>query len=94
VPVRIFSLEELQRLPAKAIFVARCEQGWSYIAEWTGVRLATVFGSCRNRSGGAIRRLEPFRIQQSRTLDARIVGDHDMADALHAQTLLAYGMKW
>jgi Oxidoreductase molybdopterin binding domain len=38
-----FSLEDLQRLPAEShITLHACEQGWSYIAEWTGVRLATV----------------------------------------------------
>src|SRR4051812_11092123 len=38
-----FSLDELKRLPAEShIALHACEQGWSYIAEWTGVRLSSV----------------------------------------------------
>src|SRR5262249_13649466 len=37
------SLEDLKRLPAEShILLHACEEGWSYIAEWTGVRLGTV----------------------------------------------------
>src|SRR5207253_6383169 len=46
-----FSLEDLQRLPAEShITLHACEQGWSYIAEWTGVRLATVLDLAGARS--------------------------------------------
>ena len=34
-----FSLDELQRLPSSSqITHQACEEGWSFIAEWTGVR--------------------------------------------------------
>ena len=39
----IKSLEQLKSLPPDShINLHACEEGWSYIAEWTGVRLAMV----------------------------------------------------
>jgi len=88
-----FSLDELKRMPAESrITLHACEEGWSYIAEWTGVRLShllelvgtgpearyVVFTPFENASNGV-----------SRVLWTSI----DMADALHPQTQLAYGMN-
>src|SRR5262249_17500824 len=40
---REFSLEDLKRMPSRTqITLHCCEQGWSAIAEWTGVQLSTV----------------------------------------------------
>jgi len=80
-----FSLQDLKSLPARTqVTQHNCEQGWSAIAEWTGVPLARV-------------------LQEAGTLpQARYVVFHtvdgwwdslDMFDALHPQTLLAYGMN-
>ena len=45
-----FSLEELKRLPAEShILLHACEQGWSYIAEWTGVRLSSLLDLVKTR---------------------------------------------
>ena len=90
-----FSLEELQRLPAEShILLHACEQGWSYIAEWTGVRLATVLDLAGTRPEARYVVFQPFpNPNQSRTV-VRVLWDTiDMADALHPQTLLAYGMN-
>jgi DMSO/TMAO reductase YedYZ molybdopterin-dependent catalytic subunit len=80
-----FSLAELRSLPARRqITKHTCEEGWSAIAEWTGVPLRAV--------------LEASGIMPS----ARFVEFHaydesaeslDMIDALHPQTILAYGMN-
>jgi DMSO/TMAO reductase YedYZ molybdopterin-dependent catalytic subunit len=80
-----FSLADLKRMPARTqITKHTCEEGWSAIAEWTGVPLRTV--------------LEAAGIQPS----ARFVNYYayddtaegiDMLDALHPQTILAYGMN-
>ena len=80
-----FSLAELQALPSRSqITHQACEEGWSFIAEWTGVPLAHV--------------LERVGIHP----EARYVfffafddwwDSIDMDDALHPQTLLAYGMN-
>ncbi len=90
-----FSLEELQRLPAEShISLHACEQGWSYIAEWTGVRLAKVLDLAGTRPEARYVVFEPFpNPNQSRTLVRALWETHDMADALHPQTLLAYGMN-
>lgn len=80
-----FSLADLKRMPSRTQITRHtCEEGWSSIAEWTGVPLRRV--------------LEAAGIQP----DARYVqlyaydrfGDGiDMFDALHPQTILAYGMN-
>jgi DMSO/TMAO reductase YedYZ molybdopterin-dependent catalytic subunit/thiosulfate reductase cytochrome b subunit len=79
------SLAELKAFPSRSqITHQACEEGWSFIAEWTGVPLAYV--------------LEQVGIHP----DARYVfffafddwwDSIDMDDALHPQTLLAYGMN-
>jgi DMSO/TMAO reductase YedYZ molybdopterin-dependent catalytic subunit len=89
------SLDELKRLPQEShILLHACEEGWSYIAEWTGVRLATALNVAGIRPEGRYVVFEPFaNPNQSGTL-VRVLWDSiDMADALHAQTLLAYMMN-
>jgi DMSO/TMAO reductase YedYZ molybdopterin-dependent catalytic subunit len=80
-----FSLADLKRMPSRTqITKHSCEEGWSAIAEWTGVPLRAV--------------LEAVGIQPT----ARFVNYYayddaaegiDMLDALHPQTILAYGMN-
>ena len=90
-----FSLEELKRLPAEShILLHACEQGWSYIAEWTGVRLSSVLDLVRTRSDARYVVFMPFANPRQTTGEVRVQWDSiDMADALHPQTLLAYGMN-
>lgn len=80
-----FSLADLKQLPSRTQITRHtCEEGWSAIAEWTGVQLSHV--------------LEAVGIMP----EARFVTYYsyddwadciDMVDALHLQTLLAYGMN-
>ena len=80
-----FSLDELKRLPSRSqITHQACEEGWSFIAEWTGVPLSTVL----NLAGVSpqARYVVFFPFDQS-------WDSLDMADAWHPQTLLAYGMN-
>jgi DMSO/TMAO reductase YedYZ molybdopterin-dependent catalytic subunit len=90
-----FSLDELKRLPAEShIILHACEEGWSYIAEWTGVRLTTVLDLAGTRPEARFVVFQPFaNPNQSRTLVRALWDSIDMADALHPQTLLAYGMN-
>jgi DMSO/TMAO reductase YedYZ molybdopterin-dependent catalytic subunit len=80
-----YSLDDLQRLPSRTqITQHNCEQGWSAIAEWTGVPLARV--------------LEDVGVlPQTRYIAFRCTDGWwdslDMLDALHPQTLLTYGMN-
>src|SRR6266700_3741260 len=65
-----FSLEELKNLPAEShVTLHACEEGWSYIAEWTGVRLASVLEMVEPRPEARYAVFEPFpNPNQSRTV--------------------------
>ena len=80
-----FSLEDLRRLPSRTQITQHvCEQGWSAIAEWTGVPLSVVLNAVGIRPA-------------AKYVFFTCVDDWwdsiDMADAFHPQTLLAYGMN-
>ncbi|HUE56744.1 MAG TPA: molybdopterin-dependent oxidoreductase [Candidatus Udaeobacter sp.] len=80
-----FSLAELKRLPSSSqITHQACEEGWSFIAEWTGVPLFYVLNFVRVSSKAKYVVFFPF----DESWDSI-----DMADAWHPQTLLAYGMN-
>ena len=81
-----FSLAELKSFPARSqITHLACEEGWSYIAEWTGVPLAHVL----DLAGP----LPQARFIVYRSFQPDWWDSIDMADALHPQTLVAYGMN-
>jgi DMSO/TMAO reductase YedYZ molybdopterin-dependent catalytic subunit len=80
-----FSLDDLKRLPARTqITKHTCEEGWTAIAEWTGVPLARVLDAAGI--------LPSARFIVFHTWDDS-VDSIDLIDALHPQTLLAYGMN-
>jgi len=81
-----FSLAELKSYPSRSqITHLACEEGWSYIAEWTGVPLSHVL----NLVGTAPQaRYVVYASIQKGWWDSI-----DMADALHPQTLITYGMN-
>ena len=81
-----FSLDQLKSLPSRSqITHLACEEGWSYIAEWIGVPLAHVLDAA-----GA---LPQARYVIYRSLQSGWWESIDMADALHPQTLVTYGMN-
>jgi len=81
-----FSLAELKSFPQRShITMIQCEEGWSYIAEWTGVPLSHVLALA-----GA---LPQARYVVYRSIQQDWWESIDMADALHPQTLLTYGMN-
>jgi DMSO/TMAO reductase YedYZ molybdopterin-dependent catalytic subunit len=90
-----FSLDDLKGLPAESrILLHACEEGWSYIAEWTGVRLAVLLDLVGVRPEARYVVFEPFpNPNQSRRIVRALWDSIDMADARHPQTLLAYGMN-
>lgn len=80
-----FSLSDLQSLPArKQITRHTCEEGWTAIAEWTGVPL----GALLTKAGI----LPAARFVNFYSYDGWI-DSIDMMDAFHPQTILAYGMN-
>jgi DMSO/TMAO reductase YedYZ molybdopterin-dependent catalytic subunit len=80
------SIADLQRLPRTRTRVRHhCVEGWSAVASWDGVRLAEIA-----RLAGVDPRA---RYVEFRSFDAGYSSSWDMASALHAQTILAYGMN-
>ncbi|WP_375409187.1 molybdopterin-dependent oxidoreductase [uncultured Methylobacterium sp.] len=80
-----FSLADLRAMPSRTqITLHSCEQGWSAIGGWTGVPLAHLLAHVG---------LKP----QARFIVMRSVDgwwdSYDLFDALHPQTILAYGMN-
>ncbi len=81
-----FSLGELRSLPARGqITHLACEEGWSFIAEWVGVPLSHVL----NMVGA----LPQAKYVVYFSIQPRWWDSVDMADALHPQTLVTYGMN-
>ena len=81
-----FSLAELKSFPRRShITMIQCEEGWSYIGEWTGVPLSHVLE--------LVGTLPQVRYVVYRSIQPDWWESIDMADALHPQTLLAHGMN-
>jgi DMSO/TMAO reductase YedYZ molybdopterin-dependent catalytic subunit len=80
-----FSLADIRRFPALTqITHQACEEGWSFIAAWTGVPLSHVL----NAVGISARARYVVFIPFDASWDSL-----DMNDAWHPQTLLAYAMN-
>ena len=81
-----FSLAQLKNYPSRSqITHLACEEGWSYIAEWIGVPLSHVLD--------AVGVQPQARYVAYFSIDTDWWDSVDMADALHPQTFLAYGMN-
>jgi DMSO/TMAO reductase YedYZ molybdopterin-dependent catalytic subunit len=81
-----FSLAELKSHPARRqITHMACEEGWSYIAEWTGVPLSQVLDQ--------VGVLPEAKYVVYFSFQRDWWDSVDMADALHPQTLVAYGLN-
>ena len=82
---RSYSLAELKRFPSRTQITRHtCEEGWSAIAEWTGVPLSRVLA--------AAVMLPNARFVNFYAFDD-VADGIDMLDALHPQTILAYGLN-
>jgi DMSO/TMAO reductase YedYZ molybdopterin-dependent catalytic subunit len=81
-----FSIAELKSQPARSqITHLACEEGWSYIAQWTGVPLSHVL----DLAGAS----PQAKYVVYFSIDPEWWDSIDMADALHPQTLIAHGMN-
>jgi DMSO/TMAO reductase YedYZ molybdopterin-dependent catalytic subunit len=81
-----FSVAEIQRFPQRShITMIQCEEGWSYIGEWVGAPLSHVLE--------VVGALPQARYVVYRSFQPDWWESMDMADALHPQTLLTYGMN-
>jgi len=80
-----FSLEEIKRMPSRTQTTHQaCEEGWSFIAEWTGVPLSYVLGLVGVSAQAKYVAVFPF----DEAWDSL-----DLPDAYHPQTFLAYGLN-
>ena len=82
---KAYSVADLMNFPSRTqITQHQCEQGWTAIGEWTGVQLSRILTSAG---------ISP----NARYVVSYAADGHwdslDMFDALHPQTLLAYGMN-
>ena len=81
-----FSLAGLRSFPARSqITHLACEEGWSYIARWTGVPLSHILDLVGTRPQA--------RYVVYRSIQPDWWESIDMADAMHPQTLVALGMN-
>jgi DMSO/TMAO reductase YedYZ molybdopterin-dependent catalytic subunit len=81
-----FSMAEIRSFPTSLnITMIGCEEGWTYIAEWTGVPLSHIL----ERVGA----LPQVRYVVYRSIQPDWWESIDMADALHPQTLVTHRMN-
>lgn len=81
----LLSLDDLKRFPPRTqVTQHHCERGWTAIGEWTGVTLSRVLHAAGVKPEA--------RYVVFRSVDGWF-DSFDMVDALHPQTLLAYGMN-
>ena len=81
-----FSLAEIRSFPTSSqITMIGCEEGWTYIAEWTGVPLSYILDRVGARP--------PVRYVVYRSIQPDWWESIDMADALHPQTVVAHRMN-
>jgi DMSO/TMAO reductase YedYZ molybdopterin-dependent catalytic subunit len=80
-----YSIDDLKRMPISSqITHQACEEGWSFIAEWHGVRLSHVL----NLVGVSPKARFVVVNAYDQNWDSL-----DLADAYHPQTFLAYGLN-
>jgi DMSO/TMAO reductase YedYZ molybdopterin-dependent catalytic subunit len=81
-----FSIDQLKSYPSRnQITEVACEEGWSYIAEWHGVPLSHVLN--------VVGAHPQARYVVYYSIQPEWWESMDMADALHPQTFLTYGMN-
>ena len=81
-----FSVAQLKDLPSRSqITHLACEEGWSYIAEWTGVPLSHVLDAV------GVKPQAKYVVYFSS--EPGWWDSIDMSDALHPQTFVAYGLN-
>jgi len=84
-PVSLSLADLRQREIRSQITELACEEGWSYIAEWTGNPLAAVLGASGLRASA---RYVVYFSSESAWWESI-----DIDEAMHPQTLLAWGMN-
>jgi len=89
------TLDEIKALPSRTqITMHNCDEGWSAIGQWTGVPLAHLLGTAELKPEA---RYIVFHCMDEIVRTADNTGFYyesiDLFDAMHPQTILAYGMN-
>jgi len=89
------SLPQLMAMPSRTQITRHdCVEGWSCIAKWTGVPLATLLDQAAPKAQA---RFVLFHcldaIERGLSGEVKYYESIDMVDARHPQTILAYGMN-
>ena len=80
------SLQDLRSYPISShITELACEEGWSYIAEWTGVRLSRVLSLAGVKPEARYVLYYSYQPDWWESID--------LPEAMHPQTLVTYGMN-
>ena len=88
-------LPTLMNMPARTQITRHdCVEGWSTIAEWTGVPLSTVLQEAKPKATARFVLFDCYdTIGRSLSGPVKYYETIDMVDAFHAQTILAYGLN-
>jgi len=89
------SLDDLRQLPSRTQITRHdCVEGWSCIGQWTGVPLARVLEKAKLKPQA--RYIAFFcadNLEQTLDGSGRYYETHDLIDAFHPQTILAYDLN-
>jgi DMSO/TMAO reductase YedYZ molybdopterin-dependent catalytic subunit len=90
-----FTLPDIMSMPSRTQITRHdCVEGWSSIAKWTGVPLATLLDQVSVKESARFVVFECFdTIEQGLSGSIKYYESIDLIDARHAQTILAYGMN-
>ena len=82
---KTYTLEDLKKIPSRTQITRHtCEEGWTAIAEWTGVPLSLLLQDAGIKSSA---RFVDFHAYD------QYLNTIDLLDAFHPQTILAWGMN-
>lgn len=88
------SLTELRARPARTQITKHdCVEGWTSIAEWTGVRLETLLDEAGLKPEAKYIVFHCFDALDQRETGERYYESIDLIDARHPQTILAWAMN-
>ena len=88
-------LAQLKAMPAKTQITRHdCVEGWSCIAKWSGVPLASVLNEARPKVNARFAVFHCYdTLERSLSGEVTYYESIDLIDAYHPQTILAYGLN-
>jgi DMSO/TMAO reductase YedYZ molybdopterin-dependent catalytic subunit len=92
---QVLTLAQVQAMPARTQITRHdCVEGWSCIAQWTGVPLGLVLEQARPKVSARFAVFHCFdTIERSLSGAVKYYESIDLIDAWHPQTILAWGLN-